>query len=161
MKGKCSILLISRILCIKTDFISMLAVVTTPSVSKHGRKEVYSLTTEYRNCTWPSPERSDWQLGGKPHCVRGPWCRNSFSSTWPSKIINMYEHCMKSLVFINQKHDYNLNAQNSNSVKSFWSIQKNRIIVQHVLSKTFTAEENIKISSNDETHTFFDKCLLT
>lgn len=61
---------------------------------------------------------------------------------------------MKSLVFINQKHDYNLNAQNSNSVKSFWSIQKNRIIVQHVLSKTFTAEENIKISSNDETHIF-------
>lgn len=69
---------------------------------------------------------------------------------------------MKSLVFINLKHDYNLNAQNSNSVQPFWSIQKKRIIVQHVLSKTFTTEKNIKISSNDETHNyFFDKYLLT
>lgn len=28
----------------------MLAVVTALGVSKHGRKEVYSLTTEYKNC---------------------------------------------------------------------------------------------------------------
>lgn len=40
--------------------------------------------------------------------------------------------------------------------------KKKRIIVQHVLSKTFTTEKNIKISSNDETHNyFFDKYLLT
>lgn len=163
MKGKCSVLLISRILCIKTRLHFYAGCSDYPQC-KQAWKEGGAFTHHWVQklhmafswkvslATGRKASLCAWPLVQKPFFFNLTLKNNKY----------VWTLCMKSLVFINPMHDYNLNAQNSNSVKSFWSIQKNRIIVQHALSETFITEENIGISSNDETHSyFFYKCLLT
>lgn len=163
MKGKCSGLLISRILCIKTRLHFYAGCSDYPQC-KQAWKEGGAFTHHWVQklhmafswkvslATGRKVSLCAWPLVQKPFFFNLTLKNNKY----------VWTLCMKSLVYINPKHDYNLNAQNSNSVKSFWSIQKTELLCSMLYQKHLSLKKILAYPQMmKHIVVFFYKCLLT